>query len=544
MHNDIAVYIVVSKNLANMMSSVTVGLKMQYDVIVIGAGSAGSAAASRLSEDPDRSILLLEAGPDYPDIAHLPDELKYGYSTGTDIMVSDEHNWQFKGKGNEHTPEMLVPRGKVTGGTSAINGQIFLRGLTHDFDDWANNGNDEWTYEKVLPFFRNLETDMDFSDDFHGKDGPIICRRFKREDWLPSQEAFFQSCRNAGFPEVEDFNQPDSAGVGAFPNNNPNGIRFSSAIGYLTPARYRLNLTIRSKCFVRKLLFKNKKFYGVEVESAGDIFTVEGKEAILSSGTIANAQILLLSGIGPTQELEELGIETIHNLPGVGKNFSDHPLIFITCGVKDGVELDGLAPRLQVGLRYTAEGSTREHDMMIWMTSFATERVNRGGERMEPIGIRITCSVYLADSKGEIKLLSSDPRDHPFLDFHLLEDPEDLRRMRESVRKAVDIFNDPAFSDMVSGRIEPLDHDLKNDDSLNRWLQREVTTGQHLTGTCKMGPKTDPMAVVDQNLKIHGLEGIRVADASIMPDTVRANTNVTTMMIGERVANFISTDSA
>ena len=178
--------------------------------------------------------------------------------------------------------------------------------------------------------------------------------------------------------------------------------------------------------------------------------------------------------------------------------------------------------------------------MMVWMTSFATERVNRGGERMEPIGIRITCSVYIADSKGEIKLVSSDPKEHPFLDFHLLEDPEDLRRMRESVRLAVDIFNDPAFADMVSERIEPLDHDLENDEALNKWLQREVTTGQHLTGTCKMGPKTDPMAVVDQNLKIHGLDGIRVADASIMPETVRANTNVTTMMIGERVASFVN----
>ena len=443
------------------------------------------------------------------------------------------------GKGNDFAEPMLVPRGKVTGGTSAINGQVFLRGLPDDFDDWASLGNDEWKFENVLPFFRKLETDMDFHDDFHGTDGPIICHRFKSSDWLPSQTAFYNAVKDMGYSDAPDLNHPDASGVGPIPCNNPNGIRMSTALGYLTQARHRLNLTIKPGCMVHRLLFDGNRATGVEVESGGEKFVAEAEQIVLSTGTIANPQLLMLSGVGPSDQLGSLGIPVIHDLPGVGKNFRDHPLIFITCKVKDGVTLDGLAPRLQVGLRYTAAGSTDRGDMMMWMTSFAPERINRGGGRMESLGIRITASVYLAKSAGELTLTSTDPHVQPFLDFHLLEEPSDRERMREAVRIAVDLFKHSDFDSIVAERIEPLDSDLESDDSLDEWLLREVTTGQHLTGTCKMGPSSDPMAVVDQYGKVHGIEGLRIADASVMPNVVRANTNVTTMMIGERIADFV-----
>ena len=417
---------------------------------------------------------------------------------------------------------------------------MFLRGVPEDYDSWADKGNDQWSFLNVLHYLRKVEADTDFGgDDFHNSDGPIIVRRFKPDETLPDQRAFYLACRAAGFADSPDHNAPDASGVGPCPVNNPNGIRWSTALGYLDMARHRLNLTIRPNSMAHRLVFQGNRAVGIEVQSGGEKFTVEGNEIILSAGAIGSPHLLMLSGVGPADQLRSFDIPLVNDLPGVGQNLRDHPMIYVTFKTRKGYPLDGFAARVQMILRCTAEGSDLRNDLQIIMSSFATERINRGGDRMEPLGIRMLGILNLAVGSGALRLTSTDPGVQPFLDYRYLQDEFDRRRFREVTRLCVSLGEHESFKEIIEERIEPTDAELVSDEALDQFLLREVTTGQHISGTCKMGPSSDPLAVVDQYGRVHGLQALRVIDASIMPDCVRANTNVTTMMIGERISDFI-----
>ena len=526
-----------------------------FDYVIVGAGSAGCTLANRLSEGGKYSVCLLEAGPAdrYPWI-HIP--IGYGKT-----MFHKVYNWGFETEPdpNLNGRKVYWPRGRVLGGSSSINGLIYIRGQKHDYDLWAAQGNEGWSWDECLPYFKKLEHNDLGESATRGVGGPMWATTVPGGDKLV--DAFISAAGACGVPHVKDFNDGRQEGVGYFQLSTRQGFRCSTAVAYLKPARNRTNLTVVTGAQAARILFEGKKAIGVQYRKSGEMIDVKAKrEVILTAGAIQSPQLLMVSGIGNGEHLSNLGIRSIQHLAGVGENLQDHLQFRLMYEVSQPItindQLNSIVGKAKIGLKWIWNRSgplaiginmggmfcrviPQESKTPDTQFHFATLSADHAAGNVHPFsGCTYSVCQLRPESRGTLRLRSADPFDRLAIHSNYLSSETDKRFAVAAVKFARKVANSTPMNQYMKREFRP-GPDVKSDDEVLAYCREYGTTIFHPSGTAKMGPANDSMAVVDAKLRVHGVEGLRVVACSIMPTLISGNTNIPTVMIAERAADFI-----
>jgi len=518
-----------------------------YDYVIVGAGSAGCVLANRLTENPATSVLLLEAGgvdPFWEWKIRMPAALAYP-------MNGKRYNW-------DYGRVMHCPRGKVLGGSSSINGMVYIRGNAFDYDRWAAEDESlgDWDYRHCLPYFIKAESREGGGDDYHGSTGPLKVARGRGEN--PLCGAFTQAAEEAGYPRTSDMNGYQQEGFGPMDRTTGGGIRHSTAVAYLSPAMRRTNLTVLTRANASRLILEGKQVTGLEFTHKNRTRKVlADKDVILSGGPINSPKLLMLSGIGPTEHIQESGIKPMHDLPGVGQNLQDHLEIYLQMACTQPVSLFryyNLLGKAYVGARWlftrTGLGASNSFEAGGFIRSRAGVKHPDIQYHFFPMAVRYDgqspnnshgfqahVGPMRSQSKGWVKLRSSDPNDDPAIRFNYMSQPEDWEEFRAAIRHTREIFAQEALAPYRGDELSP-GSEVQSDEDLDHFLKGAVESAYHPSCTCKMG--SDEMSVVDSECKVRGLDGLRIVDSSIMPSIVSGNLNAPTIMIAEKAADIIA----